>query len=305
MIRLETLRVFLAVAESGNIKDAAARLGRTPSAVSMTLKQIEDSLGARLFESDRKHSLTDLGRFVQDAAAVLLRDFDRAMELIRAYAESRAGRLRVASVPSVAAMLLPRMLQEFIAARRGVEIELVDTDSVGVRKLIESGEADLGIASAPPRQAGLAFEPLFADSFRLVCRASSPLARRRQGVTWSMLEGHEIIANEASRAIASPAFQALAGRGRLNVRNVTSLLALVQADAGVTLLPALATANLPSSLRAVPVADHAAIRTVGFVSRQGRIGSPIAQAFKVALVGAVRREAKRLGLALPQRPHGM
>lgn len=305
MIRLETLRVFLAVAESGNIKDAAARLGRTPSAVSMTLKQIEDSLGARLFQSDRKHSLTDLGRFVQDATTVLLRDFDRAMELIRAYAESRAGRLRVASVPSVAAMLLPRMLQEFIAARPGVEIELVDTDSVGVRKLIESGEADLGIASAPPAQAGLAFEPLFADSFRLVCRASSPLARRRQGVTWSMLEGHEIIANEASRAIASPAFQALAGRGRLNVRNVTSLLALVQAGAGVTLLPALATANLPSSLRAVPVADHAAIRTVGLLSRQGRIGSPIAQAFKAALAGAVRREAKRLGLALPQRPHGM
>jgi DNA-binding transcriptional LysR family regulator len=305
MIRLETLRVFLAVAESGNIKNAATRLGRTPSAISMTLKQIEDSLGARLFQSDRKHSLTDLGRFVQEAATVLLRDFDRAVELIRAYAESRAGRLRVASVPSVAAMLLPGVLQEFIAVRPGVEIELVDTDSVGVRKLVESGEADLGIASAPPAQTGLAFEPLFADSFRLVCRAGSPLARRRQGVTWSMLEGHEIIANEASRAIASPAFQALAARGRLNVRNVTSLLALVHAGAGVTLLPALATANLPSSLRGVAIADRAAIRTVGFLSRQGRIGSPLAEAFKAALVGVVRREAKRLGLALPQRPHGM
>jgi DNA-binding transcriptional LysR family regulator len=305
MVRLETLRVFLTVAQSGNIKDAASRLGRTPSAVSMSLKQVEDSLGGRLFQSDRKHSLTDLGQFVQAAADVLLRDFDRAMELIRAYAESRAGQLRIASVPSVAAMLLPRVLKEFAAARPGVELDLVDTDSAGVRKLVESGQADIGIASALRLPEGLTFQPLFADPFRLVCRAGSPLARHKRGLAWGMLKGHELIANEAARAIPSPEFQALAGRGRLTVRNVTSLLALVQSGAGVTLLPALATATLPATLHALPLADRAAIRTVGLLSREGRIGSPLADAFKQAVTAAVRQQAKRLGLALPQRSRAM
>lgn len=305
MIRLETLRVFLTVAESGNLKDAASRLGRTPSAVSMALKQVEDGVGGRLFQSDRKHSLTDLGEFVQEATAVLLRDFDRAMELIRAYAESRAGRLRIASVPSVAAMLLPRVLKAFLATRPGVEIELVDTDSAGVRKLVESGQADIGIASAPQLPEGLAFQPLFADPFRLVCRAGSSLARQKRRLTWGMLEGHALIANEASRAIPSPEFQALAARGRLTVRNVTSLLALVQSGAGLTLLPALATASLPATLRAVPLTDRAAVRTVGLLSREGHIANPLGETFKVVLESAVRRDAKRLGLTLSLRNGAM
>jgi|SRR5688572_1591389 len=298
MVRLETLRVFLIVAESGNIMDAAARLGRTPSAVSMALKQIEDDLGGRLFQSDRKHSLTDLGQFVREATAVLLRDFDRAMELIRAYADSRAGGLRIASVPSVAAMLLPRVLKGFVGARPDVEVELVDTDSVGVRRLVEGGQADFGIASPPPALARLAFRPLFADPFRLVCQAGSPLAKRGRKASWAMLEGHEMILNEASRSIPAPAFRVLAQRARLTVRNVTSLLALVQSGAGVTLLPALATASLPPALRAVPLTDPAAVRTVGLLSREGRISSPLAGSFTAALIAALQQDARRLGLAL-------
>lgn len=299
MIRLEAMRVFLAVADCGNIREAAERLGRTPSAISMTLKQIEDRLGSPLFQSDRKHSLTELGRFVLDTGAVLLRDFDRTMDLITAYAESRSGRLRVASVPSVAAMLLPQVLKHFIAVRPGIEIELIDTDSIDIRKLVESGQVDVGIASAPKDPAGLDFDPLFTDPFRLVCRAASPLATRKRPLSWGMLQDYEIIVNEAARSLSSPEFRALAARGRLTVRNVTSLLALVQSGAGITLLPALATANLPSSLRAVPLADRSAMRTVGWLLRQGRIASPVTTAFRAALSAAVQQRAKALGLALP------
>lgn len=300
MVRLEALRVFLTVADTGNIKEAAERLGRTPSAVSMTLRQIEDRLGARLFQSDRKHSLTDLGQLVQEAGAVLLRDFDRTMDLIQAFAESRAGRLRIASVPSVAAMLLPQVLKQFVAARPSVEVELVDTDSIGVLDMVESGQVDVGIASAPRKLAGLDFEPLFADSFRLVCRMGSPLSKHKRPLAWGELEGEQMIMNEASRTLAAPEFQAMAGRARLTVRNVTSLLALVQSGAGITLLPVLATANLPSPLRAVPLADRDAVRTVGLMSRQGRIASPVTAVFRDILRGAVRQRAKALGLSLPK-----
>ena len=86
MLRLEALRAFVEVADHGNIKDASERLFRTPSALSMTLKQIEDRLGCPLFETDRKSSLTEMGRFLHDQSVVLLRDYDRAMERIEAQA---------------------------------------------------------------------------------------------------------------------------------------------------------------------------------------------------------------------------
>ena len=54
MIRTEALRVFVTVAECGNLKDATDRLFRTQSALSMTLKQLEDQLGAPLFEKSTR-----------------------------------------------------------------------------------------------------------------------------------------------------------------------------------------------------------------------------------------------------------
>lgn len=302
MLRLEALRVFVTVADSGNIKDAAERVGRTPSAVSMTLKQIEERLGAPLFETDRKHRLTDLGRFVHKAAVVLLRDYERAVDLIEAYAQNRTGRLRLASVPSVATVLLPPVLGDFVAARPGVAIELIDTDSVGVRTLVENGQVDFGIGGAPPASAGLAFRPLFSDPFRLVCQAHSALVSCKGPLSWHTLESTEMIVNESARALASPAFQALAGRASLTVRNVASLLAMVQSGMGVTLLPALATASMPDTLRALALADPAAIRTVGLVARQGRVASPMAAAFQEALIAAVGQRAASLGLTLPSEP---
>lgn len=296
MIRMEALRAFVEVADHGNIKDASEKLFRTPSALSMTLKQIEDRLGCALFETDRKSSLTDMGRFLHDQAVILLRDYDRAMERIDAQAKARSGRLRIASVPSVAAMLLPAFLQGFLANRPDLDIDLVDTDSTDVRRLVETGEVDLGIAGIGPDLAGLGSEPIFRDPFVLVCRKDHPLAARADVLDWPDLEGEPLILNEAARALPSAAFQRLAQNARFSVRNVTSLVAMVTAGMGITLLPALATAALPDTLVARPLKDPACLRTVGLHWREGKVPSPVTKAFRAEFTSAARAEAALIGL---------
>lgn len=299
MIRLEALRTFVEVAGHGNIKDAAEKLCRTPSALSMTLKQIEDRLGCALFETDRKDNLTEMGRYLLETGVILLRDYDRAMELVSTRAQARSGRLRLASVPSVATLLVPAILRDFLATRPGVEVDMIDTDSADVRALVETGQADLGVAGAGPGRDGLEFEPLFSDPFLLVCRADCDIARHPGTLGWAALDGETLILNEATRGLASPAFQAIAARARLSIRNVTSLIAMVQSGMGVTLLPALATANLPASLCARPLADPACTRTVGLFQRTGKVHSPVVAAFRSQFAQAARRQAAALGLALP------
>ena len=300
MIRLEALRAFVAVAEHGNIKDAAERLCRTPSALSMTLKQIEERLGQPLFETDRKSSLTELGRLVRDTGQILLRDYDRAISLIEAHAQGRAGRLRLASVPSVATMLLPQALRDFLALHPGVEVDLLDTNSTDVREMVETGQVDLGIASTPPPGLGLAFEPLFSDAFRLVCRADAAIAQANGPVAWSALAGQELILNEPTRSLPSPAFQALAARARLSVRSVTSLFIMVQSGIGVTILPALATVNLPATLVSRPIEDPTCLRTVGLITRDGKLQGPLVKAFARLFATLVRQQITELGLNRPQ-----
>lgn len=296
MLRLEALRAFVEVADHGNIKDASERLYRTPSALSMTLKQIEDRLGCSLFETDRKSSLTDMGQFLYDQSVVLLRDYDRAMERIEAQSKARSGRLRIASVPSVATMLLPAFLQDFIATRPDLDIDLVDTDSTDVRFLVETGQVDLGIAGLTGDQPGIATKPIFRDPFMLVCRTDSPLAASGKVLDWDDLENEALIVNEAARGLQSEGFQRLIREARFSVRNVASLIAMVQSGMGVTLLPALATVNLPAALTARSLRDPACLRTVSLHWRTGRIPSPVAQRFLEDFAMAAQQKTKSLGL---------
>jgi len=165
MIKLEALRVFVTVADLGNIRDASDRLGRTASAISMTLKQIEEEIGGPLFETDRKNSLTALGSFMLETGREQIRSFDKAIGTIKDFAQDRIGHLSIASVPSVAANLIPALLPPFVASRPGVAIELFDIDSRNVRMMVETGQADLGIAGAPRPGAPIYFRPLFRDRF--------------------------------------------------------------------------------------------------------------------------------------------
>ena len=288
MIRTQTLRVFVTVASCGNIRDAAKALRRTDSAISMTLKQLESDLDAPLFETDRKHTLTPLGVEVNKLAQDLLREHDRTIERIIALAEGREGVLRIAAVPSVAAQLLPPVLSAMLVDHPGVQIELLDTDSASVHMLVETGVVELGIGGMPAAGAGLSFIALFNDPFRLVCRKDHPLARLARPLTRDDIRGHRLISNKSTAGYSGFDPDGPERVSALSARNVISLLALVRAGAGATILPALATRSIDEDLCALELHDHLALRTVGFILRRGGISSPICAAFQDRLVSLIR-----------------
>lgn len=288
MIRTQSLRVFVTVASCGNIRDAAKVLRRTDSAVSMTLKQLENDLGARLFETDRKHTLTALGVEVNKLAQDLLREHDRTTERIVALAEGREGVLRIAAVPSVAAQLLPPVLSAMLADHAGVRIELLDTDSTSVHMLVETGVVELGIGGAPAAGTGLSFVALFNDPFRLVCRKDHPLAQIKQPLSRQDVHAHRLISNKSTVGYSGFEDDGPDRASALSARNVISLMALVRAGAGATILPALATRSIYDDLCALELDDPSALRTVGFVLRRGGHISPICTAFQNRLVSLIR-----------------
>ncbi|MEW5421847.1 LysR family transcriptional regulator [Amorphus sp. 3PC139-8] len=277
-LTLGQLRVFVEVADLGNIKDAAEKIGRTPSAVSMSLKQLEDELGGALFESDRKTRLTSLGEYVLIVARAEVRGFDRSVSSIQAYARNEIGRLEVACVPSVAAQLMPQVLNRFLAERPDIELDVRDADSQSVELSIERQRVELGIAGRPSSEGIVAFSPVFRDRFVLVCSADNPLAINDAPISAVELAEQRFIANGASARMRDPAFQAVARASRLMVRNVTSLLALVRADFGVTVLPALSAAS-DAAVCCRPLVGEDVYREVGLLWRAGRALSPVAQAF--------------------------
>ncbi len=239
-IRIRSLRTFVAVAECGNLAAAARRLHRTPSAVSMTLKALETHLGAPLFEADRKARLTTLGRTVLVSARREIERFDEAARDMERHARGEAGRVAVACVPSVAMRLLPEVLRRFRALRPAVFVDVRDMDSESVHEALREARVDLGIASPLGDAGGAEAQTLLRDAFGVVCGAAHPLAAREGGVAWDELEAVEFIANGTCARVRDAGMRRLLDGSSLMVRNTTSLLALVAAGVGVTVLPRLA-----------------------------------------------------------------
>ncbi|MGI9489661.1 MAG: LysR family transcriptional regulator [Geminicoccaceae bacterium] len=287
-IKIDMLRCFVAVAESGNLADAAERLGRTPSAVSMMLKQFEEHLNAPLFESERKSRLTALGAFTLDQATRELDHFERTIAAIDHFSKAKAGFVRVAAVPSVAEAILPTVVRDFLRDHPGVQIDIRDMDSAAVLRELDRERVDLGLATASGAGAEIAREELFSDAFGVICPPDHPLAEEPEPIGWSTLDPWPFIANGICQHIKDEHFQKVFVGSRLMVRNTTSLLALVRAGVGVTVLPRLAIERAENTLRFLPVADPSARRRIDVLRRNHNKPTPADLAFEAAIRRAVR-----------------
>ena len=290
MMKIEALRCFATVARCGNLADAAEKLGRTPSAVSMMLKQFEQHLGAPLFESERKSKLTELGTFALEESMRELDHFERTVAAIEGFARSEAGIVRVAAVPSIAEAILPRAVRDFLLAQPGVWIDISDMDSAAILRELERERVDLGFATGIGARGGVERSMLFSDAFGVVCRADHPLTAVEGSLDWRALEPWPFIANGLCSHIADESFQRIFAGSQLMVRNTTSLLAMVRAGVGVTVLPRLTVHRMEREVRFLPVADPSARRRIDVLRRAHVSLSPAARRFE----DAVRRAASRL-----------
>ena len=234
------LKCFVTVAELGSISAAADRLHRTPSAISMTVSKLETQFGRPLFEAGSKTRLTPFGAYVFQTASGQLKQFERSMESIRAYARNDFGRVDIAAVPSFATRHLPGLLADFVGRYPQVELSIRDDSSVQINRLVEQGQIDVGIASPVKESSATQSRPLLSDPLGVVCSRSHPLAKLGRPLEWDDLQGHRFIANGTCAQIQAAEFQSVLAQADIYVQNTTSLLALVASGLGITTLPRMA-----------------------------------------------------------------
>lgn len=277
-IKLEMLRCFEVVAKSGSLIDAAEKLGRTPSAVSMMLKQFEEIVGQPLFETARKSKLSPFGEMVYREAKRELDSFDRTIDTIENMIRGNKGLVRLAVTPSVATIILPKLIKSFVAFYPDVGIDVRDMDSESVRTEMEAGRADIGIATTSPIS-GMEQKVLFSDRFGVVCTEDDPLTENKSGIAWEQLVSRPFISNGLCKLIEDEEFTPILASSRLSVPNTASLIALVKAKVGITLLPRLAIPVDVTGLKYLPVTDCETQRHVSVISKPARSLLPTVQAF--------------------------
>jgi DNA-binding transcriptional LysR family regulator len=176
-LSLRQLEAFRAVATLGSVSAAARRLSRTPSAVSTAIAELQERLGARLFErAGRGLRLTERGHGLLPHAAAVL---ERAAEL-PALAAGHADvpeRLRVGASRTVGPFVVPGLVAELAQRRPRAVVELTVANTASLLARLRRLELDVALVEGDATAPGLVLTHWLHDDLVLFARAGHPLAR--------------------------------------------------------------------------------------------------------------------------------
>src|SRR5215831_8702279 len=184
MLDLRRLQALRAVVATGSVKDAAAQLGYTPSAISQHITALERETRAVLLEpAGRGVRPTQAGQLLAAHAATLLDRAAQAEAELAALNAGETGVLRLASFATAGGELLPPALATVRAALPRLEISLRVAEREEALAMLRQGMLDLAVIEAHTPTAAmdgdLSFHPLLSDPFRIAVPRGHRLAKRR------------------------------------------------------------------------------------------------------------------------------
>lgn len=283
------LSCFLRVAELCSFSAAARALGVSQPALSRTIRQVEDTIGARLFDRDTRNVvLTQAGTELRPLAERLVAEFGGAYGALARFVAGQTGRLAVAALPSMAAVLLVPAIARFARTNPEVEVAILDALSGSVLDAVADGRADAGLTIRPAPRATLTYKPLLSDEFGLVCSSDDALAGDGP-LPWSVFSGRPFVAmapQSSVRQMTDAAFlrAGLAIAPLYGCAFLGTTGHLVAADLGITALPRLTLPLLGQPGLIWRRLERPVMRRqMGVVTRIGRTLSPAAFWFLKAL----------------------
>ncbi|WNF00861.1 LysR substrate-binding domain-containing protein [Streptomyces luomodiensis] len=240
---LRQLAAYAAVARAASFTAAAAQLKVSQSSLSRAVADLERQLGTRLLERDTRNvELTAAGVEALRIAEQIVNAHRSGMKELERFLLGESGTVAVATLPSVAAVLLPQVILDFRRQRPQVAVQIMDGLEQSVLSRVLSGDADFAITTGEP-SGQLDHRPLVRDRFVAVLPRDHPLTDR-PGVTWEDLAREPFLAvgrDSSVRRLTDAAFAQIdvGSAPSAEAGNVATVGGLVAAGLGVTALPAL------------------------------------------------------------------
>jgi len=171
------LRYFVAVAEALSFAKAARDLHMTQPPLSKRIAEMEEALGARLFErSNKKVALTAAGQALLPQAREAVNTFDSAARVARALSPAQARPLRIAMTTETSRSVLLDVVSRL--HRQGLEVSMTEVGTPEQERLLAEGEIDIGVFHYPIETRGLKVSPPLGMPLGVLMPTGHPLARR-------------------------------------------------------------------------------------------------------------------------------
>jgi LysR family transcriptional regulator, hydrogen peroxide-inducible genes activator len=272
-MNLRQLRYFDALAHHSHFGRAAAACAISQPALSMQIKELEETLGAVLVERGaRQVRLTKFG----EEAALRVRDIllliDELGELAQASRDRLSGRLRIGMIPTIAPYLLPILMENLTRTHPEVDIYVREALTSKLIQELAEGRLDTAIVALPISEPSFTEVALFAENFLLVRPREDtgkpvPSSKMLREMRLLLLEeGHCF----RDQALSFCNMKSALPRDMLDASSLSTLVQMVSAGMGVTLIPEMATAveARSASVSVARFKNPQPSRTIGMIWRK-------------------------------------
>ena len=274
-VSLRQLQYAVAVADTLSFRAAAERCHVAQPSLSAQLAQLEDALGVRLFERDRRRVLlTAAGGELVERARRVLREADDLVEAARRARDPLSGRLTMGVIPTISPYLLPAAAPSLRKAYPRLTVVWREEKTGDLARQLRNGTLDGALLALEADIGDLDRAVIAQDPFVLATPPRHELGASTAPARLTDLRDAPVLLLDDGHCFRD---QALAVCSRARVResefratSLSTLAQMVAAGAGVTLLPTLAvsTEATRSGLRVRPFVDPAPHRTIGLVWRR-------------------------------------
>ena len=273
-VSIKQLQAFAAIAKTGSFAEACTLVHLSQPALSISIKNLEDTLGGKLLErSTRSVALTPEGSKFYPVVQRLLADWERSLEDVHNLFALRRGKLDIAAMPTFASSLLPDILATYHRQYPDINVTVHDVIAESVVDMVRNGRVELGVTFDPGDARDLDFQPLFRDKFVAVLPPGHALLEKKK-LKWSDLQSFPYIALQRPSSIRllieqmlqdhdislTPAFEA---------HQLASIGRMVSTGLGVSVVPALSSGQMcEMGAQCRPVIAPVVTRNVGIITRK-------------------------------------
>ncbi|QRM29375.1 LysR family transcriptional regulator [Microvirga sp. VF16] len=275
MITLRQLRYFETLARTKHFGMAADQCAVTQPALSMQIKELERELGVDLVERrGNSVAITPAGQEIASRAETILNQVRELSDYAHQYQGVLTGPLRLGIIPSIAPYLLPAILTEVDKQYPALDLQIRETQTAALVEELVRGDLDAALLALPIQQPQVETMALFQDRFLIAVQSQAAQGwttgdlRSRIGQERLLLleEGHCL----RDQALQFCHFANMQARKALGAASLTTIMQMVAAGHGITLLPELCAETEVDRQRValIEFPEDAPMRTVGLAWRR-------------------------------------
>ena len=252
-MELRQLESFVTIVEEGSLSAASKRHHLSQPALSQQLHALEQELGeALLLRHPRGIEPTAAGELLLGHARLMLAQAERLREDFQGRRELETGNFSFGIIPTLAPYLLPQLLGPFHKAHPGVVVAVKESRTDQLIPMVAGGEIEFAILSGAPtedrKRSSLQLRELFREPLLLAAPASHPIAMRKAAPSIEEIDANELIHLSGGHCLAERTRKIWRGCKqdyRLQCDQISTALAMVSAGMGVTIVPKLASRDIP------------------------------------------------------------